>query len=380
MLSPSRLAAVVLPPLLAAVVAAGQDRPSLTPEAWLKAVEAHEPGEADRVAMDVGRASSRDLLLVLEAVTKLAKHGAMNATLERGAWLHADIAMLVSGADGPPIDRRRRGVYLVEDGRGLGVGAGSRHIEFGRALLGAIRPSPAESEAARRWYRAVSAELLGRSLLADAEVHLGEARQLFKREAWLAFDLGCLHEVWAAPEIQQIVGSWTALPKDYPIADQETQLKRAERYFKEALDLDPGLLEARLRLGRVIGLGGRHSAAVGELERVAGAGLEPVLAYYAHMFLGREYEAVSRPDLAREQYERAAARYPRAQSPHLALSRLARVRGDAAAALDAVHRILELPSGEHEREDPWWVYHLGRGRDADAILGEARRVAVGGGR
>ena len=378
---PPRLAAAFLSPLLAAaIIASAQDRPPLTPEAWLKAVETHEPDRADQVAIDVGRASNGELRAVLDAVSRLARDGAMNAVLERGAWLHADIALLVPDAGGPPFDHRRQGVILASDGRGLGVGIGSRHLEFAWALLGAIKPSPAGNEAVRRWYQAISAVLLGFSRLADAAVQLDDARWLFPGEAWVAFDLGCLNETWAAPRVQQVVRSWRAESPRPAIADERTQLVRAERHFKQTLEIDPDFVEARLRLGRVVGLDGRHDAAARELERVIDAGPGPVLAYYAHLFLGHEYEALGRPDAAREQYERAAALYPRAQSPYLALSHLARVRGDAAGALDAVHRILDLPAGEEGREDPWWVYHLGRGRDAGAILDEARRLAVGGGR
>ena len=61
-------------------------------------------------------------------------------------------------------------------------------------------------------------------------------------------------------------------------------------------------------------------------------------------------------DAAFDAYHRAAALSPTAQSPWLALSHLARRRGDRAAALRALQQVFDLPS-EPDRDDPWWRLH-----------------------
>jgi hypothetical protein len=48
--------------------------------------------------------------------------------------------------------------------------------------------------------------------------------------------------------------------------------------------------------------------------------------------------------------------YPNAQSPHLALSQIARRAGDRRAAQHELQVISALPSDERAREDPWWSY------------------------
>ena len=81
--------------------------------------------------------------------------------------------------------------------------------------------------------------------------------------------------------------------------------------------------------------------------------------------------AVSRA--AREAYVRAAAFYPRAQSPRLALSALATRMGDRKEALAAIEPLFRLPEAAAERDDPWWIYLDSAGRNADALLAEMRR-------
>ena len=56
-------------------------------------------------------------------------------------------------------------------------------------------------------------------------------------------------------------------------------------------------------------------------------------------------------------FERAAALYPRAQSPLLALSQLSRRAGDRPAAQRELRILAELPEDERQREDPWWNYY-----------------------
>src|SRR5207247_8011220 len=98
------------------------------------------------------------------------------------------------------------------------------------------------------------------------------------------------------------------------------------------------------------------------------------LRYYGELFLGAEEEALGHFDAARDGFERAAALFPSAQSPLIALSELAKRRGDRAGALAAIDRLFKLPpAGHDERDDPWWSYHTAQARNADQLLDALRR-------
>jgi tetratricopeptide (TPR) repeat protein len=166
---------------------------------------------------------------------------------------------------------------------------------------------------------------------------------------------------------------------DTPNADvgsAAVELGKAEQAFRAALDVDPTFADARLHLGRVLGLRGQARAAANELARIPESS-EPVLLYWAALLLGRQHEALGDPATARDDYRRAAALYPRAQSPLLAASALARRSGDRAGANAAIAPLLALPADFETRDDPWWAY--GRSpRNADELVREMYRVLGGG--
>jgi hypothetical protein len=91
------------------------------------------------------------------------------------------------------------------------------------------------------------------------------------------------------------------------------------------------------------------------------------------LFLGAAEEGLGNDDNARASYLAASELFAAAQSPHLALSALARRRGDRAGALAAMERVFELPPTQPERDDPWWTYHLAHGRNANMLLEELRQ-------
>jgi len=99
---------------------------------------------------------------------------------------------------------------------------------------------------------------------------------------------------------------------------------------------------------------------------------DPLLRYYADMFLGAAEEALSHPDAARAAYERAAALFPRAQSPLLALSALYARRSDRGGATKAIGSVFDLPQDAESRDDPWWRYTTVQGRNAGDLLDRLR--------
>jgi hypothetical protein len=93
-----------------------------------------------------------------------------------------------------------------------------------------------------------------------------------------------------------------------------------------------------------------------------------------YLFLGVEEQALGRADQARESFERAAALYPRAQSPYLALSQLARRRGDLTGGRHAIEQVFARAGRERFREDPWVTYFAGATMDTEVLLSDIRAV------
>jgi tetratricopeptide (TPR) repeat protein len=129
-----------------------------------------------------------------------------------------------------------------------------------------------------------------------------------------------------------------------------------------------------MRFGRVLGALGKYAEAVAELRRAAVGLTDTQLLYDASQFVGAEEEALGNRAAARLAYEQAAALFPRAQSPLLALSQLARRDGDRAGALRAIERLFALQQlARTEQEDPWWSYFTVQARHADDLLDALRQ-------
>jgi len=401
------------------------DRP-LTPQArqplagierlrdWLTAIERHEPGRVDEPALAISRwsrfeldAAMADLRALLDRASGMVsrhqrsgdeattKTGSGPLTLadvkdllgltddeirrrdptrivKRGAVLHADLAVFTSL--GLVVDHPRGNVTLLGyDGRQVGSDTGDYHWDFGRTLLDAVKPDPGRDSMVRLWYYAVSTFMSSRADLAALEPHIEQARRLIPADATVQYFSGVLHETFASSRVQSAVrGTKTE------IGSEESESRRAERFFRQAITLDPAFVEARLRLGRTLGALGRHAEAAAELQRVIAATDDRLSQYYGNMCLGREEQALGRREEARAAFERAAALYPHAQSPYLALSQLARRNGDKAGARGALQPVLDLPARASEREDPWWDYYISAGRHAGVLLTELRTPFLAG--
>jgi tetratricopeptide (TPR) repeat protein len=157
------------------------------------------------------------------------------------------------------------------------------------------------------------------------------------------------------------------------VRSRNEELRQAQAFFRQALKIDPGFTEARIRLGRVLELLGRTQEAATELRRAVAGVDDSRLRYCAELFLGQAEQALSRADAAREAFERAATLFPRAQSARLALSQLARQHGDRTGALGAIQQVLSLHGDELNRPDPWWSYLDTHVPDADTLLNQLRK-------
>ena len=325
--------------------------------------------------------------LAEHAVADRARTGEDNYILRRAAIFHADVEMLAPTAAPAAAPSRQTPVLGpkqirvdTSDGVSLDVREVGIHWELGRTVIdlvipkGAERPQPGRDPMVRDWYRASAAWM--QHVESHDTQHIDHGRNIFPADPEILFLSGTLHETYARPEIQSAVHA-AVVPTGFSldILSPRVELRRAESFFREALARAPDMAEAHLRLGRVLGLQGQHANALAELRRaLPSLDGDDELVYDGELFAGAEEEAVGNYDAAREAYARAQALFPGAQSPLLALSQLARRRGDRPAALGAIQQVFDLPPpGAEERDDPWWRYHKAQARSAEAWI-EALRA------
>jgi tetratricopeptide (TPR) repeat protein len=376
---------------------------------WLEGLQLHTPGCTDSPAVEIGRWPLRDLEALLRDVRELVTflqraqdermertgrgsaqrdqliffiyerrftldelqrefYGGQllrpNDVLLRGAVLHADIAMFVPGEFGR--------YPLVQDGGRRGWRGGSWHWEVGRQLLDSIAPAPSADAGALLWYRAVSAHLFRAGNLAELATHLSRARNVFPKSPDILFDSAYLHQELSSPPIQASAQQLRADSVSIAVNSRRSELERAERFLRDALLLAPDDANARLRLGHTLGELGRHKEAATELRRAIDANPDGRELYLAALFLGREEEMLGRRHDAKHRYEQAADLFPSAQSPRLALSRLARHSGDRRGAQQSLRHL--APVSGRDPSDPWWEFYESHQEDADSLVERMRQI------
>ncbi len=265
---------------------------------------------------------------------------------------------------------------LSADGGFNGLDVTGQHWEYGRALVDLTMPLPSEDETAKLWYVAAAAFMANRSLLADLSPHLEKGRKLFPADPDILFVSGCYFEAMSSPRVRPLIESME-LPKGIEIAAPSAResWRQAEYYFRRATERRPDFAAARVRRARSLQMLGRHDEALGELRGAVPLTTDPALLYYAAIFEGATHEALGNMTAARESYERAATGFPNAQSPLVALSRIARDRGDRAGAQAAMARVFARET-RAEEDDPWWIYHLWFVRNADELNRQLRQSLV----
>jgi tetratricopeptide (TPR) repeat protein len=348
---------------------------------WFDALEQHTPGLNDAALERIKSLSPEAFAQIRRALGDRRKDlstESFNRLVQSGALMHMDAAMSLApeGQQGPSRRPRHHGLgvtaVLSGDGGFNGIDATGPHWVYGRALIDLTSPLPSEDATARLWYVAAAAFMANRSLYADLMPHLAKARSLFPTDPDVLFASGCYYEAVSSPRIRSVIESGD-LPKgiQIPVPTARDSWGRAEQFFRRAVEGRPDFGAARIRRGRALYLLGRHDEAVRELREAVARPADPVLVYYAAIFEGAAQEALGSVAAARESYERAAAGFPDASAPHLALSRIARDRGDRAAAQAAMTRVFARAT-RSVMEDPWWTYYFVVVHNADDLNRQLR--------
>jgi tetratricopeptide (TPR) repeat protein len=379
---------------------------------WLEAVNEHRPGSVDMPARAIGAWTEWDLYRVREdffalvalyrreltrpgrlglivyketdlAVADLRKllgltqeeaaRGNANRILLRAAVLHADVAMLVIPLLPSGAGCSSRATVLVKDGNSIGAGCLGVHWIHSRLLLDALRPDKASDAIARLWYQASTAYMLEIGDYANADPHIEHARLTYPADPGILFEHGMYHEGFAAPQIQT-----AALESGVDRRGARPHLDEAAESFRKAIKENPYFVEARVHRGFVLGQLGRQTDAAEELREAVDTAQGSQLRYYAELFLGQAEESLGNRAAARDHYARALALYPRAQSPLLALSLLARQFGDRAGAQKAMRQLMTLPAKRALEDDPWFACHRWQNRGYEVLFGELYVFLAGG--
>jgi|SRR5579862_4915092 len=305
--------------------------------------------------------------------------------LERGAMLHADIAMLID-APAPPlveagrldVQRRTTMSILTSDGVVQPTQDNFWHWGSARLLLDTVlRDTSSDNHPwVEQWYRATSAWQMNEMRWSVADQHLTRARQLFPDDGRMWFYSGVVHEVMAGPVIQTAMDASAKLGMFFRINGESKELEQAAIWLRTGADLDPAFGQGHLHLGRVLGGLGHHDDAARELRQASVELADREQNYYARLFLGYELGMLGDHDGATSEFEQAAQAYPMAQSPFLGMSQIARRFDDVPAAKAALDRLLALPIDGRPDDDPWWDYMRAHVRDAGVLMDDVRRSLV----
>jgi len=293
--------------------------PDPLPARYQEAVETYQAGDVNLAVTSLSTLSSAELKTAVAAVS--AEEGW--PFKKAAAMLHTEVAIRQAGAS-PIIPQ---------------------HLGLAETLI--LTPPTEGQGFAERWYAFAGQFLLAHSIHPDAP------RPFIERGFRVSRVNPPLHV------LAGILGERLARLNDVESQDREVRrhLEDAEREYRLALDQAPELIEARLRLGRVLFLLGRLRDARESLAAVQSSATDPGILYLAHLFLGAVNQAEEDWAAARADYEAAMALGPEHQTPYIALSFVEQAAGNVARARELAVIVADLQNPPPR--DPWWGYPRG---------------------
>ena len=145
------------------------------------------------------------------------------------------------------------------------------------------------------------------------------------------------------------------------------QAPEAIATLRKVLEQAPEMVEARVRLGRVLWQLDQREESVRELRQAMSeaAGREPTFVYLAGLFLGQVYEEQKLVGEAEQAYRSGLAAYPTGQVIPMLLGRMLVANGRDAEGWVIVSKAIAEPA---LAVDPWTVYFNNRGGGLHARL------------
>jgi tetratricopeptide (TPR) repeat protein len=261
-------------------------------------------------------------------------------TLEAAVLLHTEIALF--GEEGLSSESR------------------TEHFRVASDLVDRVDGKAEYQAFVRDWYLSLACFHHGGDL-SLSEYFLKEAMRIAPEDPFLHLAMGSTYEI----------ASW--------LSRDRGRLGDAEDHYRRALQLDPKMAEAHLRLGRILderGGGKREDEALQELGWVATYADDPHLVYLAHLFLGDLYLERDDYPTAIQSYRAAVDAAPQWQTGYLSLSQALQVSGDRDGASELMEQALEVPVFEPDYLDGFRLYRLGQMGKLPDLL-EKMREEVG---
>ena len=303
----------------------------------------------------------------------------------RAAILHTDAALFLDSpaVTATPVNQQplpswagartyRRVDVISKDAEYQSTEYSNLHWELAMDMLDAVK-APRDPFVAQ-WFATIGAYLVDQRRYSDGLAHFERARRVVPNDPRVLFAEARLHEALAAPLMQNFVRV-TAVARGVPtsgIDDQRTELRRGEGLLRRALVLDSALLEARLRLARVLIEQQKHGEGLSLAEQVAAKATDQTMQYYALLFAGDALFSLGRTADAGTSYQRAIDLFPNAQAARLGMASALRALGDTAQALDVLMPTITRQPSAREGDDPWWEYHDGDAAHMEALLEDLR--------
>ena len=311
---------------------------------YSEAVRAYQRG--DERAQSVLQWSRRDLQRVVPQVLT----GRDRSFAEAAVVLHTELA-----------------VYGTIEG----LSAGPLHLDLAETLVRSMR-SPQQVSAlefSERWYGFAASLFLGRTNPEGARLFIERGLKLFPRSPRLHMVSGVIQELVAHLASPECTGPrCDSVPERSPVS---SRLSFAEAEYRRALEGDPRLMEARLRLGRVLFLRNQRTPARQELDAVTKDSTDARLLYLGHLFLGGLDVFENDLPRARREYEAALQAAPEYLTPYIALSFVEQMSGRESHAREVLAISATLP--KMLVNDPWRDYQNG-GLDLESLQWLRARV------
>ena len=206
----------------------------------------------------------------------------------------------------------------------------------------------------------------------------GTPEELFRDDPEALLTIGIMEEAASIFEDREhdtrMGGSWDR--GQYSKQARAAQ-ERAERFYRLALDRQPSLAEARLRLARLLLSRSESGEASSNLRLLLEAATEPRIEYLGNLFLGRLHEQAGGLDEAIACYGKAVARYPACQTARLALTDAFARRGDMEQSAAVLAPLSARRQPVDPALDPWWAYPDGPYQQAVDYLDVMHRRGLG---
>ena len=255
-------------------------------------------------------------------------------------------------------------------------------LDAARQILALIRDDERRRAFERPWFLAVALHLYRRGQWPLALHYLDVALRLYADDPLLLLARGSLIESQTALDLPPALADVLVMTPSREAgalrrwAEHQARLRDAEATYRRALRVMPDLVEARVRLGRVMYQRGDASQGAEELAAAAAhPQADQATRYLAWLFLGAAREAEKRPPEAVEAYRAAVALYPESTVAAVALSHALHEAGERGAAQDVLRTALS--GGRRRRDwDAWWSYRWGRSHEVEARLAALRERAM----